>query len=186
MTFQEITIMATGLCITNQLRDVNTLSRRSWYIAAHIWKIYHFKIEIVPFIIHFSTELTTVDKFEVYVQKWCGRSCKNDILLVFTPICFVRRFMFYLCYFYLFTYSGVQHELLTYSDHMNSPLYKVNSCATHFLVVCAIFCGTLFAFVPFTSTSILRQTLIIDSCLMGSAHSISFSYMNWPCLQTTY
>jgi hypothetical protein len=26
------------------LRDVNTICRRSWYIAAHIWKIYDFKI----------------------------------------------------------------------------------------------------------------------------------------------
>jgi hypothetical protein len=39
MTFQEITIIATGPCIANQLRDVNTICRRSWYIAAHIWKI---------------------------------------------------------------------------------------------------------------------------------------------------
>jgi hypothetical protein len=39
--------------------------RRSWYIAAHVWKIYDFKIEVVPFIINFSTELTTVVKFEV-------------------------------------------------------------------------------------------------------------------------
>jgi hypothetical protein len=38
----------------NQLRDVNTICRRSWYIAAHIWKIYDFKIEVVPFIINFS------------------------------------------------------------------------------------------------------------------------------------
>jgi hypothetical protein len=52
-------------CITNQLRDVNTLCRRIWYIAAHIWKIYDFKIEVVPFIINFGTELTTVVKFEV-------------------------------------------------------------------------------------------------------------------------
>jgi hypothetical protein len=27
------------------LRDVNTICRRSWYIAAHVWKIYDFKIE---------------------------------------------------------------------------------------------------------------------------------------------
>ena len=40
MTFQEIRIIATGPCITNQLRDVNTICRRSWYIASHIWKIY--------------------------------------------------------------------------------------------------------------------------------------------------
>jgi hypothetical protein len=51
MTFQEIRITATGPCIANQLRDVNTICRRSWYIAAHIWKMYDFKIEVVPFII---------------------------------------------------------------------------------------------------------------------------------------
>jgi hypothetical protein len=51
----------TGPCIANQLRDVNTICRRSWYI----WKIYDFKIEVVPFIINFSTELTTAVKFEV-------------------------------------------------------------------------------------------------------------------------
>jgi hypothetical protein len=62
MTFQEIRIIATGPCITNQLRDVNTICRRSWYIAAHIRKIYDFKIEVIPFIINFSTELTTVVK----------------------------------------------------------------------------------------------------------------------------
>jgi hypothetical protein len=39
MTFQEIRIIATGPCIANQLRDVNTICRRSWYIAAHVWKI---------------------------------------------------------------------------------------------------------------------------------------------------
>jgi hypothetical protein len=43
-------------------------------IAAHVWKIYDFKIEVVPFIINFSTDVTTVVKFEVQVQKWCGRS----------------------------------------------------------------------------------------------------------------
>jgi hypothetical protein len=75
MPFQEIRIIATGPCIANQLRDVNTICRRSWYIAAQVWKIYDFKIEVVLFIINFSTELTTVVKFEVQVQKWCGRSC---------------------------------------------------------------------------------------------------------------
>jgi hypothetical protein len=34
-------------------------SWRSWYIAAHVWKIYDFKIEVIPFITTFSTELTT-------------------------------------------------------------------------------------------------------------------------------
>jgi hypothetical protein len=65
----ERTIIATGPCIANQLRDVNTICRRSWYIAAHVWKIYYLKIEVVPFIINFRTDLTAVVKFEVYVQK---------------------------------------------------------------------------------------------------------------------
>jgi hypothetical protein len=56
MTFQEIRIIATGPCIANQLRDVNTICRISWYIAAHVWKIYDFKIEVVPLIINFSTD----------------------------------------------------------------------------------------------------------------------------------
>jgi hypothetical protein len=46
MMFQKIRIIATGPCIANQLRDVNTICRRSWYIAAHVWKIYDFKIEM--------------------------------------------------------------------------------------------------------------------------------------------
>ena len=63
MTFQEIRIIATGPCIANQLRDVNTICRRSWYIAAHVWKINDFKIEVVPLIINFSTELTNLQPF---------------------------------------------------------------------------------------------------------------------------
>jgi hypothetical protein len=39
---------ATGPCIANPLRDVNTICRRSWYISADIWKIYDFKIKVVP------------------------------------------------------------------------------------------------------------------------------------------
>jgi hypothetical protein len=62
MTFQKIRIIATDPCITNQLRDVNTICRRSWYIAAHIWEIYDLKIEVVPFIINVSTE----DFVEIY------------------------------------------------------------------------------------------------------------------------
>jgi hypothetical protein len=51
------------------LLDVNTICRRSWYIAAHIWKIYDFKIEVLSFIINFSTDLTTVVKFlQKYVK----------------------------------------------------------------------------------------------------------------------
>jgi hypothetical protein len=44
MTFQEIRLIATGPCITNQLRDINTIFRKSW-------KMYDFKIEVVSFII---------------------------------------------------------------------------------------------------------------------------------------
>jgi hypothetical protein len=51
------------------LRDLNTTCRRSWYITAHIWNIYDFKIEVVALIINFSTDITTVVKFEVQVQK---------------------------------------------------------------------------------------------------------------------
>ena len=39
MTFQEIRIIATGPCITNQLRDVSTICRRSWNSV---------NIEIIP------------------------------------------------------------------------------------------------------------------------------------------
>jgi hypothetical protein len=53
--FDLLKSFATGPCIANQLRDVNTICRRSWYIAAHVWKIYDFKIEVVPLIINFST-----------------------------------------------------------------------------------------------------------------------------------
>ena len=45
MTFQEIRIIATGPCITNQLRDVSTICRRSWYIAAHIWTFIILKLK---------------------------------------------------------------------------------------------------------------------------------------------
>jgi hypothetical protein len=60
MTFQEIRIIATGPCIANQLRDVNTICRRSWYIAAHVWKIYDFKIEVVSLIIKYLVEIYSV------------------------------------------------------------------------------------------------------------------------------
>ena len=66
VTFQEIRIITTSPCIANQLRDVNTICRKSWYIAAHVWKIYDSKIEVVPLIINFSTELTTVVKLGAF------------------------------------------------------------------------------------------------------------------------
>jgi hypothetical protein len=63
MTFQEIIIIATSPCITIQLRDVDTICRRSWYIAAHIWKIYDFKIEVIPFIINKIRLIRSLKKF---------------------------------------------------------------------------------------------------------------------------
>jgi hypothetical protein len=81
MTFQEIRIIATIPCIANQLRDVNTICRRSWYIAAHVWKIYDFKIEVVPLIINFSTELTTVVKFEVNPRFLCRLTALIKLLV---------------------------------------------------------------------------------------------------------
>jgi hypothetical protein len=42
--FQEIIIIATGPCITNQLRDVNTICRRSWYFTLPL--IYPTELEI--------------------------------------------------------------------------------------------------------------------------------------------
>jgi hypothetical protein len=44
MTSQEIRIISTGPCIANQLRDVNTICRRSWYIAAYSIAKIHVKI----------------------------------------------------------------------------------------------------------------------------------------------
>ena len=45
----------------NKITELRTILQREM--------IYDFKIEVVPLIINFSTELTTVVKFEVYVQK---------------------------------------------------------------------------------------------------------------------
>jgi hypothetical protein len=74
-------MIATGPCIANQLRNVNTICRRSWYIAANVWKIYDFKIEVVPFIINFSTELTTVVKIKLFILRYLDPiQVKNKIL----------------------------------------------------------------------------------------------------------
>jgi hypothetical protein len=56
----------TGPCIANQLRDVNTTYRRSWYIAAH-----------VPFIINCSTELTTDLFLYAYESEFLQKLVKN-------------------------------------------------------------------------------------------------------------
>jgi hypothetical protein len=43
MTFQEIRIIATGPCIGNQLRDVNTICRRSWYESEFLQRLVKYK-----------------------------------------------------------------------------------------------------------------------------------------------
>ena len=62
MTFQEIRIIATGSCIANQLRDVNTICRRSWYIAAHV----------EPYVIMVF----------IFIVANFSKSCENDSLNV--------------------------------------------------------------------------------------------------------
>ena len=69
VTFHEFCVATTSSCIPNQLRNVYPISRRSWYIAAKVWKIYNFEIEVVVFVIDSGTEMTTGVKFEVQVQK---------------------------------------------------------------------------------------------------------------------
>jgi citrate lyase synthetase len=66
--FQEIRIIATGPCIANQLRDANTICRRSWYITAHIWKIYDLKIYFTEFGAALRTVLPVLFK---YCYKYC-------------------------------------------------------------------------------------------------------------------
>jgi hypothetical protein len=62
MTFQEIRIIATGPCMANQLRDVNTICRRSWYIAAHVWKIYDYWAPLLADLFLYSYESEFLQK----------------------------------------------------------------------------------------------------------------------------
>ena len=89
MTFQEVRIIATGPCITNQLRDVNTICRRSCYFVAHIWKIYDLKIEVVPFIINFSTDLTTVVKGVGMIREEIGLKNRQILNETYSFRCFL-------------------------------------------------------------------------------------------------
>jgi hypothetical protein len=68
-TTMDDKIIATGPCIANQLRDVNTICRRSWYIAAHVWKIDDFKIEVIPFKVYIPIPRSCRNIF---------RLCRND------------------------------------------------------------------------------------------------------------
>ena len=105
MTFQEIKIIATGPCIANQLRDVNTICRRSWYIAAHVWKIYDFKIEVVPLIINFSTKCETKHTNLTLVNERQNNvtSCTNCPYLISTFIPLDVDKFGAVCFFYCFS-----------------------------------------------------------------------------------
>jgi hypothetical protein len=62
--FQQVAGMPMGTNCAPLLTDLCLCSHESEFLQK-LWKIYDFKIEVVPFIINFSTELTTVVKFEV-------------------------------------------------------------------------------------------------------------------------
>ena len=95
MTFQEIRIIATAPCIANQLRDVNTICRRSWYIAAHIWKIYDFKNEVVPLIINIlklcKTNITC--NITCFPRTWCHKTFHFTVLFQTTTF-EIQRYLF--------------------------------------------------------------------------------------------
>ena len=94
-------------------------------------------------------------------------SLYNDDLFVFTPICCVGGSCF-ICYLYLFTFTGVQHdfhltwcsclltttrrvslvkqELSTLPEHLiTTPVFNVVHVAES-LVFCVVFCISLFLF----------------------------------------
>jgi hypothetical protein len=90
----------------------------------------------------------------------------NDSRFVLTPICFVSGSCFHLCYLYLFTNTGLQHDfkirwcscrlaitrrvplvetkLLTLPEHTSSALpVCIGVCVTQSLLFCVVFCGSL-------------------------------------------
>ena len=98
--------------------------------------------------------------FSGAIPRWFPTT--NDVLFVFTPICFARGFMLHLCYSYLFTSTFVQHnfyirwwscrlsvtwrvslveqELLIFS----SLRYLKGLMLLKSLVFCVMFCRSLF------------------------------------------
>ena len=123
-------------------------------------------------------------------QGLCSSSCQITCLHVFSSVLWCRYdfhvktmfnlswlprllwgFMFYLCYLYLFKYTGVQHdfhirwcscrltvawrvshvkqELLTTPEHLNSPPVYSGVCIARSLVFCATLCRSLFVFLSF-------------------------------------
>ena len=88
----------------------------------------------------------------------------NDVWFVLTSIC--RGFMFYPCYLYLFTYTGVQHDVhirwwscrltgtrrvsrvkqqwLTLPEHLSLPPGYSGVRFARSLIFCVMFCKSLF------------------------------------------
>jgi hypothetical protein len=64
--FQQVVGIPMGTNFVPLLADLFVYSNESEFLQKLV-KDNDFKIEVVPFIINFSTELTTVVKFEVYV-----------------------------------------------------------------------------------------------------------------------
>jgi len=93
-----------------------------------------------------------------------------------------RRFMFYLCFLYLFTYTGVQHEfpvrrcwchltvtrmvtiveqeLLTLPEHLSSPRVFCGVRVARSLFFCVVLCRSLFVLLSFFDLRILITPLV--------------------------
>jgi hypothetical protein len=104
---------------------------------------------------------------------WCSLRfpSKNDVGFVLTPICLVGARKIYLCYLYLLTYTGVQHdfhtrlcfchltvtqrvshvdqELLTLPEHPSLPSVFIGVRVSRCLVFCVMFCRSLFVLLSF-------------------------------------
>jgi len=115
---------------------------------------------------------------------WCRQRILplNDVRFVSTPSCFVRGFMFYSCYWYLFTYFGVQYHfhtrwcscrltvtwhmslvkqtLLTLPEHPSwPPAFSGVTCCS-IITFSALFCRSLFVFLPFFLWHIVLYVLL--------------------------
>ena len=124
MTFQEIRIIATGPCIANQLRDVYTICRRSWYIAAHVWKNSSYPLGNIMWVLHCSsakeriqgTYICTLnvipvfsywDKYEMTKEDWLW----YPVLLLST---------------YIYIYNAVHPDRIHYFTNDPDKKYKIS------------------------------------------------------------
>ena len=99
-------------------------------------------------------------------------SRKNYVRFILTPISFIGGFMGYLCYLFLFTHPGVQHdfhirrssrpltstwwvshaeqELPTLPEHLRSHLIFIGVFVAGSLVFCVVLCRSLFVLFPYS------------------------------------